>query len=124
MTIHDAVEKAVDQGYYVLGFDGVTTTYRGANAEWSVWRRTDNGSSFMVCLSDTFLDPAFWQAFTYSLPGVYPHGDWKILWHDFIEHLIDEGNADSFFAGLGASQPDTVTVACGVPTPQVLRARS
>ena len=42
--------------------DGVATVYTGANREYSAWTRTDNHSSFMVPVQESFLDPAFWRA--------------------------------------------------------------
>jgi hypothetical protein len=62
MTIQEAVNAAVAGGYHIHGSDGIATVYTGANREYSAWTRTDNHSSFMVPVQETFLDPAFWRA--------------------------------------------------------------
>ena len=62
MTIQEAVNTAVEGGYHIHGSDGVATVYTGANSEYSAWTRTDNHSSFLIPVEETFLDPAFWQA--------------------------------------------------------------
>jgi len=62
MTIQEAVATAVEGGYHIHGSDGVATVYAGANRDYSAWTRTDNQSSFMVPMQETFLDPAFWRA--------------------------------------------------------------
>jgi hypothetical protein len=47
MTIQDALNKAVADGYHVQGADGVVTVYSGANSDFTLWTRTDNASSFI-----------------------------------------------------------------------------
>jgi hypothetical protein len=62
MTIAEVLHAAIAGGYHIDGSDGVPTEYGGANSEYSVWTRTDNHSSFMIPLHETWLDPAFWRA--------------------------------------------------------------
>jgi len=62
MTITEVLHHATQGGYHIKGADGTDTAYAGANSEYSVWIRTDNDSSFIVPVADTFLDPHFWQA--------------------------------------------------------------
>src|SRR4029450_6959203 len=62
MTIEEAMNKATEEGYHVNSFGGVEISYVGANSEYSVWTRTDNESSFIILVEETFLDPEFWQA--------------------------------------------------------------
>lgn len=86
MTIADAIHKAATAGYHLP-----------PEAERCP---ADQGP-----VAAMFLEPAFWQALAEALDGEgqYPHGDWKILWHDFIEHLIEGGTAKSFFARMATS---------------------
>jgi hypothetical protein len=101
MTIQEALNTAVAGGYHVQGSDGVATVYSGANSDFTLWTRTDNASSFMIPLEETLLDPAFWTAFGRALAreGV-SQGDWKQLWHQFTEHLIQGGTPAAFFQTL------------------------
>ena len=62
MTIEDALQKATKGGYHIDGSDGTETFYEGANRDCSAWTRKDNGSTFMVAMEETLLDPRFWQA--------------------------------------------------------------
>src|SRR5215510_1697798 len=62
MTIAEALKKATEGGYHINGSDGMATYYEGANSEYSVWTRKDNESSFIVPVTETFLDPNFWHA--------------------------------------------------------------
>jgi hypothetical protein len=62
MMIQEAIDKANEGGYHIYSSDGMDTSYIGANDEYSAWTRTDNDSSFMVPVEETFLDPRFWQA--------------------------------------------------------------
>src|SRR5215216_6221619 len=104
MTIQDALNTAVAGGYHVQGSDGGVTVYSGANSDFTLWTRTDNASSFLIPLEETLLDPAFWTAFGRALAreGVSPSGDWKQLWHQFIEHLIQGGTPAAFFQTLAS----------------------
>jgi hypothetical protein len=104
MTIQEAMKKANEEGYHIHGSDGMATNYGGANSEFSVWTRKDNASSFMVPIEETFLDPAFWQALGQALDmdGISPYGDWKHLWHQFIEHLSHGGTPPAFFQQLAS----------------------
>ena len=112
MHIYEAIRIATTKGYHVHSFDGVATYYNGANNEWVVWTRTDNESSFMMTVEQTLLDPAFWQAFGRALEidGVYPYGDWKHLWHAFIESLATGGTVEAFFAHIDRSSRETINV--------------
>jgi hypothetical protein len=122
MTIQEAINQAVEEGYHIYGSDGMDTEYDGANSEYSVWTRKDNESSFIVLTEKTFLDPQFWQALGRAL-GWYEacdlaitcvhgheacrqcHGyDWMYQWHCFIQALADGNTPDTFFAHLTASQ--------------------
>jgi hypothetical protein len=107
MTIQEAMNKAVAGGYHVQGSDGGATSYSGANSDFSLWTRTDNASSFLVPVEETLLDPAFWTAFGRALAreGVWPSGDWKHLWHQFTEHLINGGTRETFFQTLASPSP-------------------
>jgi hypothetical protein len=103
MTIQEALNLAVAGGYHVPpGSDGAATVYGGANSEFSLWTRTDNASSFLVPLEETLLDAAFWTALGCALAreGVLQAGDWKQLWHQFTEHLIQSGTPAGFFQTL------------------------
>ena len=104
MTIQEALNKAVAEGYHVQGSDGVGTVYSGANSDFTLWTRTDNASSFMIPMEETLLDPAFWIAFgrACAREGVSPSGDWKQLWHRFTEHLIQGGTSTTFFQTLAS----------------------
>lgn len=123
MTIQDALNKAVEGGYHINTTGGVATFYSGANDEYSVWTRTDNESSFIVLVQETFLDPHFWHALGRTLGWSAAcdlamrcrHDDeeyqrcrgydWMYQWHCFIQ-VLAQGNApDAYFAALTASQP-------------------
>ena len=122
MTIQEAVDTAVEGEYHLLGSDGVATVYTGANSEYSAWTRTDNHSSFMVPVQESFLDPAFWQALGRALGWeeacelaiicVHGHAEchrchgyyWMYQWHCFIQHIANGHPPDAFFASL--SYPD------------------
>jgi hypothetical protein len=122
MTIQEAVNTAVEGGYHIHGSDGVATVYTGANSEYSAWTRTDNQSSFLIPVEETFLDPAFWQALGRALGWegacdlaitcVHGHEEcrhchgyyWMYQWHCFIQHIADGQPPDAFFASL--SHPD------------------
>jgi hypothetical protein len=118
MTIHQALNTAIAGGYHIDGSDGVPTAYGGANSEYSVWTRTDNHSSFMIPVHETFLDPAFWHALGRAMGWDAPcdlaitcrhgteecwHGHgayWMYQWHCFIQHLAQGGTPETFFARL------------------------
>jgi len=118
MTIQEAVNTAVAGGYHLHGSDGVATVYTGANSDFSAWTRTDNDSSFLIPVEETFLDPAFWQALgralgweeTCELAITCVHGQeeccrcpgsyWMYQWHCFIQHLANGQPPDTFFASL------------------------
>ena len=94
--------------------------YSGANTEWSVWTRTDNDSSFMVRVEESFLDPCFWQALGRALRWdhaittvhVVDNGRpttvrrtgqyWRSHWHCFLDFLAEGKAAEDFFAQLDA----------------------
>ena len=121
MTIQKAVDTAVEGGYHLLGSNGVATVYIGANSEYSAWTRTDNQSSFLIPVEETFLDPAFWQALGRALGWegacdlaitcVHGHAEchrchgyyWMYQWHCFIQHIADGQPPDAFFASLSHS---------------------
>jgi hypothetical protein len=118
MTIQEAVDTAVEGGYHLLGSDGGATVYTGANSEYSAWTRTDNHSSFMVPVQESFLDPAFWQALGRALGWeeacelaiicVHGHAEchrchgyyWMYQWHCFIQYIANGHPPDAFFASL------------------------
>jgi hypothetical protein len=122
MMIQEAMNKAVDGGYHIDGSDGIATSYIGANDEYSAWTRTDNDSSFMVPVEETFLDPRFWQALgrilgwsevcDLSITCVHGHEEcrqchgyyWMYQWHCFIQVLADGHTPEAFFARLTSSQ--------------------
>jgi hypothetical protein len=102
----------------VIAHDGAATLYTGANDEYSAWTRTDNHSSFLVPVQETFLDPAFWHALGRALGWeevcelaiTCGHGHeecrrchgsyWMYQWHCFIQHLADGQPPDTCFARL------------------------
>ena len=119
MTIEEAIHKATEGGYHIHGSDGVATSSLGANDEYSAWTRTDNDSTFMVPIEETFLDPAFWHALgcalghakerrTGTLALRSPTGNAlckKVSWATyamlrFIDHLAEGKDPESFFATL------------------------
>ncbi len=120
MTIDEAIINAVKEGYHVRVFDGIEMYYSGANTEWSVWTRTDNDSSFMVRVEESFLDPCFWQALGRALRWdhaittvhVVDNGRpttvrrtgqyWRSHWHCFLDFLAEGKAAEDFFAQLDA----------------------
>ena len=116
MTIAEAMHKATQKGYHLKGSDGMETYYEGANSEFSLWTRKDNESSFMVAVEETFLDPAFWQALGCALDidGVSSHGEWKNLWHQFIEHLSNGDTPQAFFQHLASPSQTSHRGECGV----------
>jgi hypothetical protein len=122
MSIPEAIQTAIAGGYHIPGSDGGVTSYSGANNEFSAWTRTDNQSSFLVPVQETFLDPAFWRALGRVLGWDTPcdltitctHGDvecqrchgssWMYHWHCFIQHLANGHPPDAFFARLPMPQ--------------------
>ena len=77
LSIEEGIQKAVEVGWkydcnpkphqFSKTGDGTDCVYYGANKEWSVWKRKDNGSSICVVHAETMLDPLFWQALGKSL---------------------------------------------------------
>src|SRR5262249_17003430 len=122
MTIREALTTARAGGYHINGSDGMATDYGGANSEYSVWTRKNNGSSFIVPVAETFLDPHFWQALGRKLGWeeevrtvhTVEHGratlvtragyPWLSHWHRFIDHLAVGNTPAAFFAPLLSSQ--------------------
>jgi len=120
MTIQEACDQAVAEGYHSQSLHGIDTYYSGANRECSVWTRTDNRSSFVVPMEATFLDPLFWQALGRALgweqamrtvhavengrPTVVTSTGhhWRSHWHRFIDHLAEGKEAEAFFASLAS----------------------
>ena len=116
MTIPEAVNKAVEGGYHIHGADGMATVYTGASSQYSAWTRTDNHSSFLIPIQETFLDPAFWRALGRTLgwearcdlviacgadASHHWHGAyWMYQWHCFIQHLAEGHPPETFFARL------------------------
>lgn len=98
---------AIAGGYHIAGSDGGETCYSGATRDYSAWTRTDNQSTFLVPMHETFLDPACWHAFGRALGWDAPcelamtcvHGKeechrcrgayWMYQWHGFIQHLAN-----------------------------------
>jgi len=122
MTIQEAMDKAIQGGYHIESADGVAIAFIGANDEYSAWTRTDNESSFMVPVQETFLDPSFWQALGRTL-GWNARGDlaitcvhgeavghscrgsyWMYQWHCFIQTIAEGNTPAAFFASLPSSQ--------------------
>jgi hypothetical protein len=122
MTIQEAIDKANEGGYHIHGSDGMATSYEGASNAFSAWTRTDNDSSFMVPVEETFLDPRFWQALGRTLGWregcdlaitcVHASEEcqrcrgysWMYHWHGFIQALADGNTPGAFFAHLTSSQ--------------------
>jgi len=89
--------------------------YVDANSEYSVWTRKDNGSSFIVPVAETFLDPQFWLALGGALewdqavrtvhtvekgrPTIVTRAGqhWLAHWHRFIDHLAAGKSPEAFF---------------------------
>ena len=107
MTIQEAMNKAIEGGYHCNGADGMDTDDAGANRECSAWTSKENDSTGVVGVKALLLDPAFWTAFGRALAreGVWPSGDWKHLWHQFTEHLINGGTRETFFQTLASPSP-------------------
>jgi hypothetical protein len=121
MTIAEVLQKATEGGYHIYGSDGMETSYAGANSEFSAWTRTDNDSSFMVPVEETFLDPRFWQALGRTLGWsavcdlviFCVHGEeecqscrgyyWMYQWHCFIQALAHDNPPEAFFERLTSS---------------------
>jgi hypothetical protein len=121
MTIEDALKKATEGGYHIYGADGVDTHYEGANSDFSAWTRTDNASTFMVAVEETFLDPHFWQTLGKALgwdqtvvtmhtvengrPTIVPRAGqhWLAQWHRFFDHLAAGKTPEAFFDTLTPS---------------------
>ena len=114
MTIAEAIQKAADYGYRVHSLDGMDMYFSGANTEYSVWTRTDNLSSFMIPVEETFLDPHFWRALGVALgwreqsnKQYSQHAQWwKEPWHHFLECLASGQTAAEFFASLSAQDSE------------------
>jgi len=118
MTLAEVLKKATEGGYHIHGSDGTATFYDGANSDFSAWTRTDNGSTFMVAMEETWLDPRFWQALGRTLDWseacdlvlICVHGEeecsqcrgyyWMYQWHCFIQALADGHTPEAFFARL------------------------
>ena len=67
MTIEEAMTLAMYGGYHIHGSDGVETSYSGASSDYAAWTRTDNQSSCMAAVEETFLDAYFWQVLRRAL---------------------------------------------------------
>jgi hypothetical protein len=124
MTIQEAVTQATAGGYHLHAADGMDTEYVDANSDYSVWTRKDNGSSFIVPIAETFLDPQFWLALGGALEGdqavrteyavengrptmVTRAGQhWLSYWHRFIDHLAAGKSPETFFDTLTFPQPE------------------
>jgi hypothetical protein len=122
MTIQEALHKAIAGGYHIDGSDGIATSYEGASNEYSAWTRTDNESTFVVAVAETFLDPAFWQALGKGLEWeqdlrtvhAVENGrativtraghHWLSQWHRFIDHLAEGHPPAAFFERLPCSE--------------------
>jgi hypothetical protein len=135
MDISEVLHAAVAGGYQIDGSDGIATAFSGANREYSVWTRSDNQSSFMIPVHDTFLDPVFWHALGRALGWDAPcalvitcvHAQhecrradgayWMYQWHCFIQHLAEGNSPDAFFAHLPTPRP------CNAPRPPGRRSR-
>ena len=122
MMIQEAIDKAKEGGYHIYGSDGMDTFYEGANSDFSAWTRKDNGSTFMVAMEETFLDPRFWRALGRALGwseecdlaiicvlgekecrqchGYY----WMYQWHCFIQAMAEGNTPETFFASLPSSR--------------------
>ncbi len=73
-----------------------------------------SGSSSSMPHSDIFLSPAFWQALGKARGWITPEPDvwepplnlkvgfneWHVKWSQFIDHLAEGKDAESFFASL------------------------
>tara|TARA_R110000868_G_scaffold236293_4_gene490322 strand:- start:590 stop:853 length:264 start_codon:yes stop_codon:yes gene_type:complete len=56
-------------------------------------RECDSQDTFSAYQAKVLLDPLFWQA-------LKTKEDWRNVWHDFIDHLADGKDVDSFFNNL------------------------
>jgi hypothetical protein len=141
MTIQEAVTKATAGGYHLHAADGMDTEYVDANSEYSVWTRKDNGSSFIVPVAETFLDPHFWRALGCALewdqavrtvhavengrPTLVTQAGqhWLSHWHRFIDHLAEGKSPEAFFHTLPLPQTtESQEQACKPRRPSVSRA--
>ena len=118
MPIQEALNKATQGGYHIHDADGVETAYSGASRAYSAWTRTDNQSSCMAAVEETFLDAYFWQVLRRALrwdhtiatvhtvengrPTVVTSTgqQWRSHWHRFVDCLADGKTAADFFQSL------------------------
>ena len=90
MTTQEALKKATEVGYHIHSADSTTT---------------DNGSSCMVGVQETLLDPIFWFALGWALGWNekkclgYDQW-WREPWHRFLDCLADGKTPEDFFETL------------------------
>ena len=113
MTIAEVLKKATEGGYHRHGSEGLDSDYAGAHSACSAWTRTENDSTCMVTLEETFLDPHFWRALGLALGWhagvamkclIYEQW-WRQPWHRFIDPLADGHTPEAFFARVPCPQP-------------------
>ena len=124
MTIAEAIQHAANHGYRVQSLDGMELFF-GANQEYSVWTRTDNHSSFMTRVEETFLDRQFWRALGEALKWYASDGQrspqddqpWQTQWHQFLQYLAAGKTAEDFFGQLSAPEQADASDAEVAPLP-------
>jgi hypothetical protein len=106
MTIQEAINKAVEEGYHLNGSDGMDTDDDGAHRACSVWTSNDTDAPCSATVKASLLDPHFWRSLGLAL-GWYKRVEtkcliyeqwWRQPWHRFIDHLADGHTAEAFFA--------------------------
>lgn len=111
-----AIQKAIEGGWNKIWTSCETPTgiskshdYRDWNIQWK-----DTTVPQIVRQNDFLLDPLFWQALGKAMGwgkkmsvsiasggGTAWHTKkWQAHWHDFIDHLAEGKDAESFFAEL------------------------
>jgi hypothetical protein len=107
--IQQAIRDAVEKGQFnpwpaVWG----KTTFVEAGTTRAWWKNPVTKRRVSIVLTAIFFDPSFWQALGKARGwGIEPSGSiwqgveqWRIRWHDFIDHLADGKDAESFFNDL------------------------
>jgi hypothetical protein len=113
MTIQEAMNTAIEGGYYLHGSDGRDTDDAGAHRACSAWTRTATDSTWVAGVKAALLDPHFWRALGLALgwhkevaTKCLVYGQWwRQPWHRFIDHLADGHTPETFFARVPCSQP-------------------
>lgn len=119
MTIQQAIEKAIEGGYYYGDIGVAHIEVRKGEKGYAVVAQTE-GSWAIYALEIILMSPLFWQSLGKAMGwceyAVCIHdgkmncfeknhwagymGEWKWHWHRFIDHLAEGKDAESFFEAL------------------------